>query len=78
MVYSMAIIKCRSSRGYKPETKQVSALAMYNLAMTSSLQELLSIFGLLIGPHASVVVVVVVVTSSHVAVRFGETGKKLA
>ncbi len=39
--------------------------------MERGLQELLSIFGLLIGPHVSVVVV----AGSHVAACYGETGK---
>ncbi len=39
--------------------------------MERGLQELLSIFGLLIGPHVSVVVV----AGSHVATCHGETGK---
>ncbi len=63
----MAVKKCRS-RGYKPETKQAVALATYNLAM-----DRLSVFGLLIGPHVSVVV-----ASSHVSLRYGETGKTSA
>ncbi len=68
----MAVIKCRRSRGYKPETKQVVALTTYNLAMERALQELLPIFGLLIGAH------VFVVAGSHVAVHYRETGETSA
>ncbi len=63
MYHNMAVIKC--SRGYQPKTKQVVALATYILAMRRGLQELHSVFGLLISPHESVVVV----ASSHVAAR---------
>ncbi len=41
--HNMAVIKCRRSRGYKPDTKQAVALAMYNLAVEGGLQELLSV-----------------------------------
>ncbi len=51
----MDAIKCRRSRGYKPQTKQVVTLATYNLAVERGLQGLLSIRGL-IGPHVSAVV----------------------
>ncbi len=68
--YNTTALKCRS-RGYKPETKQVVALATYNLAMERELLELPSIFGLLIGPHVSAVVV----ASSNVAARYGQTGE---
>ncbi len=52
------IIYCGRIRGYKLETKQVVALATHKLAMKRSLQELLSVFGLLIGPHVSDVVAI--------------------
>ncbi len=68
----MAVIKCKRSRGYKPETKQVVALATYNLAMEKGLQDLPSVFGLLFDPHASVAVVV---ASSRGVTPNGETGK---
>ncbi len=74
MYHNMAVIKSKRSRGYKPETKQAVALVTYNLAMERCLQELLSVFGLLIGPHKSVIVV----ASNHVAVRYGETGETSA
>ncbi len=70
----MAVIKWRRCRGYKPETRQAVTLTTDNLAMERGLQELLSVFGLLIGPHISVVVV----ASSHVAARNGDTGKTSA
>ncbi len=71
--HNMAVIKSRS-RGYKPETKQAVNLTTYNLAMERGLWELLSIFGLLIGPHISVVVG----PGSHVTTHNGETGKTSA
>ncbi len=46
--HNMAVRKRRRSRGYKPETKQVDALATYKLAMERDLQKLLSIIGLLV------------------------------
>ncbi len=69
--YNMAVIKCRRSRGDKLEKKTSSRLAMCNLAVERGLQELLLVFGVLICPHVSVVVV----ASSHVAVRYDETRK---
>lgn len=32
MYHNMAVLKCRISRGYTPETQQVVALETYNLA----------------------------------------------
>ncbi len=68
---NMTVIKGRSRSGYKLETKTSVCLTTYNFAMEKHLQELLSIFGLLIGPYVSVVVV----ASSHV---YGETGEMSA
>ncbi len=49
--------------------KELVTLATYNLAMKKVLQELLSVFGLLVGPHVSVVV------AASIAVCYGQTGQ---